>query len=575
MKSCFWHLVFLLFFLSSETFGQSIQQLERFEEEVQETYRKVYQASVKLFEADSVRGGSGRFVGSGVVVSAEGLILTVAHVNKPGVRYRIVFPNGREAIGRGLGEIGSLDAAMMQIEDEGSFPFAPIGRSANLQVGQPCISLGYAAGLKSDDPALRLGFVVRVAGGDREEGRGRRNNNRLQTTCLMEPGDSGGPVFDLEGHVIGLRSSINQPLDANFEVPADIYLQYWDVLHQTGEHTLSTVTAQSLAAVQPAMPTFSYIPYSDTTSFVLKQAERLPFSTLTLTSRIGDTIVHAVGTLIDMKELIPKKARRGKTFLLSKSSIVGDTPTVLISGKKQLTGKVVARDDARDLVLLEVKTNIKKGHIDLALSVDSVLYGQVGAFIYSILPDNNYRVSVVGAKPYSIAGISRSAYLGAALEQRNDGLYLSMVQDHSPAKLSGLQVGQRILSIDGVVPTSPHDFVRLIQRKKPWDTLHVESMQDDEQVVKDIVLANRPLIEGPHIAERFDGGKSIVRDGFTHVFPHDGRIRPEECGSPVVDRSGRFYGLNIARVSRTGALVTPAEEIRSFLKEGIKSSNGR
>src|SRR5690606_9041564 len=131
-----------------------------YEQEVKQTYSDVVGAVLKLYNYQDSTGNR-RFTGSAVVVSPDGLVLTVAYVNVPGRVFLGRFQDGREVKVRGLDEINSLDAGMMRIEDEGDYPFVPLGRSANLQHGQPNISLGYAGSLDQNFPALRLGFVVK------------------------------------------------------------------------------------------------------------------------------------------------------------------------------------------------------------------------------------------------------------------------------------------------------------------------------------------------------------------------------------------------------------------------------
>jgi len=81
------------------------------------------------------------------------------------------------------------------------------------------------------------------------------------------------------------------------------------------------------------------------------------------------------------------------------------------------------------------------------------------------------------------------------------------------------------------------------------------------------VLTNRPRAPNEHAAERFAGGKSSILDGFDRVFSQDGIVRPEECGGPVFDAKGKFYGINIARFSRTTTLVLPADVIKNVLQQ--------
>ena len=69
-----------------------------------------------------------------------------------------------------------------------------------------------------------------------------------------------------------------------------------------------------------------------------------------------------------------------------------------------------------------------------------------------------------------------------------------------------------------------------------------------------------------HIVFRFTDGRSERADGFEHVLVHDGRLKPAECGGPLYDTDGRFYGINIARFSRTSTLAIPAILISKFVE---------
>lgn len=533
----------------------------RFENRVRDAYAKTYHATVKLTRIDSL--GNESASGSGVVVTADGLILTVAHVNDPGGLFRVLFPDGRTFTARGLGSIQSFDAGMMRIQEEGAYPFAPLGRSANLKQGEPCIALGYAGGLRIDQPALRLGFVV---SGDKPSQSPQRR--RVQTTCLMEPGDSGGPVFDLDGRLIGLRTTINGPLDYNFEVPVDVFLEYWDFLLSGRSQQRPPADARSSVPEPPALnPDNSFVVFSDTTSVLIAHGALLPEESYTVTSKQGDTTVYATCTPLRADALLTRKEMRKKSCLLGKSSIVGADPIVRVPGGSPVKAQVVYRDTARDLVLLEIPVRITRGLIDVSAGVERPERSQVGTFLYSVLPDRGIRMSVAGSVPFAIENRSRGAYLGVALGSDDDGIFFALVAEGSPAQSAGIETGQRLVSIDGIRPASTGEFTDIIKKKRVGDTALLEYMGGDSLMSGQVTLSRYPVVSGTHTAERFEGGKSIIRDGFGCVFTHDARIRPEECGSPVVDSEGRLYGINIARISRTATLVMPVIEIKAFLDD--------
>ncbi|MDB4694962.1 trypsin-like peptidase domain-containing protein [bacterium] len=169
----------------------------------------------------AIRGSRSAF--SGVIVSADGHVLSAGHAVKPGSRYQVILPDGRRFRARGKGSNPKADCALVQITEKISdLPFVQIGESSNLVANQPCIGISFPGGQGTrEQPAVRFGRIVRSA----------RPGGMLQSTALMEPGDSGGALFDLHGRVIGIHSRIGRSMNQNFEVPIDVYKKYWNELN--------------------------------------------------------------------------------------------------------------------------------------------------------------------------------------------------------------------------------------------------------------------------------------------------------------------------------------------------------
>lgn len=168
---------------------------------------------------------------SGVIVSPQGHVLSAAHAVTPGATYRLTLPDGRRFRGVGKGSNNRADCALIMITDaDDDLPFAPMGDSSSLVTNQPCIGVSFPGGQKSGtEPIARFGRVVRNS----------QSRGMLQSSALMEPGDSGGPLFDLNGYVIGIHSRIGRPMDRNYEVPVDIYRRFWNELNREQEFTQS------------------------------------------------------------------------------------------------------------------------------------------------------------------------------------------------------------------------------------------------------------------------------------------------------------------------------------------------
>lgn len=179
-----------------------------------------------------VRMGFGEAAGSGVIVSDDGLVLTAAHViagergakdYTPGRDVIFVLADGKTAKGKTLGINERVDSGMVRITDKGpnngKWPFRPIGKSSEVKKGQWVVSLGHPGGPKlGRPPVARLGRV--------------ENNLKelIRTNCTLVGGDSGGPLFDLDGNVIGIHSRIGLTLSQNIHVPTELFLRDWDAL---------------------------------------------------------------------------------------------------------------------------------------------------------------------------------------------------------------------------------------------------------------------------------------------------------------------------------------------------------
>jgi serine protease Do len=158
--------------------------------------------------------------GSGVIVSADGLVLTAAHVST-GVNRKVtvILEDGTRLKARTLGLVAGTDAAMLRITDDGKYPFVEIDSENSTRLGDWVFALGHSGGFdKERGSVVRLGRVVRIA------------NSTLQSDCILIGGDSGGPLFDLTGKLAGIHSRVGQQLQVNMHVPMSRFLENWDGL---------------------------------------------------------------------------------------------------------------------------------------------------------------------------------------------------------------------------------------------------------------------------------------------------------------------------------------------------------
>ncbi len=158
--------------------------------------------------------------GSGVIVSPDGLVMSVAHVggraNRP---VTFTFPDGRRVRGVTLGNDREADAALMKITDKGPWPFVPLASPDDVTPGQWCIAMSYPVSFaRRRAPVVRLGRVLRST------------PVSVVTDCVIMGGDSGGALLDLDGRVIGISSRCNDSVRFNLHVPTSRFRLNWDRL---------------------------------------------------------------------------------------------------------------------------------------------------------------------------------------------------------------------------------------------------------------------------------------------------------------------------------------------------------
>lgn len=189
-------------------------ELAALQEKVRQVAARTMPATVSLMSAQT--GSSG----SGVVVAKDGLILTAAHVVQGAESMLVIFPDGKEAEGRVLGANYSKDIAMVRLPADRPWPFVPMGQSKSLNAGDWVVALGHSAGFDAArTPPVRFGRVV-----------SRGPGNFITTDCTLIGGDSGGPLFDVNGKLVAIHSSIGESLSNNNHAGIDGFREDWDRL---------------------------------------------------------------------------------------------------------------------------------------------------------------------------------------------------------------------------------------------------------------------------------------------------------------------------------------------------------
>ena len=269
------------------TAPETVAELKSLQDTVKGLVAKVTPATVAVLlgEFDPEKSGPQSVgAGSGVIVSEDGLVLTAAHVIEPPsfgfgglsprrggeiTTVRLLLPGDIEVkgkiLGRNPGE--SFDSGMVRITDpvpknaswpgakEGKWPFVPIGDSTKLAKGQWVVALGHPGGPKPERRApVRLGQML---------GYDKRLPSLMVTDCTLVGGDSGGPLFDLTGKLVGIHSRIGDTIDDNIHTPTKLFQDEWkrlvrgDVIGRGEPRAILGVTLNREGKMEPVVEQLS------------------------------------------------------------------------------------------------------------------------------------------------------------------------------------------------------------------------------------------------------------------------------------------------------------------------------
>jgi S1-C subfamily serine protease len=464
----------------------------------------------------------------------------------------------------------------------------------------------------------------------------------FQTTALMEPGDSGGPLFDLQGRVIGIHSRIGTNMKRNYEVPVNTFKKFWNELNREQMFTQSgppvpklgfigngrsddtgidgrqvvagtladkfglkaddiiksvykkeTLTIRELrkaliaardqaaneitvqvvrdeedidlkvefdvereAAPEVALPQYEDKTFAEPKA--ISQLANLPVEFADLESRLDDVCVDIRSELSDGEELeIVGTLIKGTPFLISKNSMVAQEPETKLDGK-QVELEVVARDSENDLVLLK-KEEVNSVGVELSEASERP---RVGSFLLTPDANGDGLVSIISTKSFRSRKQQSRGFLDVMPVNYADrgGAQLQQVNKNGAADKAGLKVGDVVTQVDDTPIRTHMELRRFLGTVDPNNTIAVKVKRGDEELEKFIRLGAYPSMTR-HAADMMN--KSGRRDGFRKVIPHDADLDPKNCGSPIFDLEGNFFGLNIARNSRVRSYAIP----RSIIKE--------
>jgi serine protease Do len=232
----------------AQELGSDSDPLSRFSDSLSSLARKISPAVVEIFTSSYTPDGdddsttsfvSQQVIGSGVILSSDGYIVTNAHVIKGAKRIRIVLnpqdsysapevlkDNGTRYDATVVGAHEETDLAILKIEAK-DLPTIPFADYSQLRQGQIVIAVGNPVGMKN---SVSIGIVSSVA----RESSGGKPVALIQTDAALNPGSSGGALVDTSGRLVGIPCEVMTGERLGFAIPSDVVKVVYEQIREHG-----------------------------------------------------------------------------------------------------------------------------------------------------------------------------------------------------------------------------------------------------------------------------------------------------------------------------------------------------
>jgi serine protease Do len=245
----------------------------------------------RFFGESQPRDNSQRSLGSGILISKDGEILTSYHVVKNADAIKVKLTDQSEYEARLVGKDDRTDLALIKIRKTSvALPFARLGTSSQLDVGDWVMAIGNPFGLEHTVTAGIVSAKGRVIGAGPYD-------NFIQTDASINPGNSGGPLINAVGEVVGVNSAIFSQSGGNvgigFAIPIDMAKKIADQLRKSGKVVRGWLGIRA-QAVSPQVASSSGLShFAGEIQTVTEVTENSPAAEAGI--RVGDVIVEFNG----------------------------------------------------------------------------------------------------------------------------------------------------------------------------------------------------------------------------------------------------------------------------------------
>jgi serine protease Do len=352
-------------------------------------------------------------LGSGVIVSPDGYILTNFHVVGHADEIHVRLLDKREFTAKVIGKDSKTDLALIKIDTKQPLPVATLGDSNQAQVGDWVIAIGSPFGFTSTVTSGIISAKGRALGGNYDD--------FIQTDASINPGNSGGPLFDTSGRVIGINTAIYSSTGSNagigFAIPIDLAKQVMEQLKSRGRVVRGWLGVE-IQEVTPDLAQSFNLPKPEG-ALVANVEKDSPAGKAGI--QRGDIIVEFNGTPLQDEHQLPE--------LVAQTPIGSSAQVVVIRNGKRIT--------------LKTKVGELKEE-QLASAKGEEPGSNWGLQVQSITPDIEKELNLSSTKGVVVRG----------------------VQPDSPASDAGIQQGDVVLEVNHTKVNSVDDFLSAAKMAK-------------------------------------------------------------------------------------------------------------
>ena len=565
-------------------------EMKTLQEQILNTVPAVLPSVVAITTPDSDPSARTRYqsnYGSGVIITADGIVLSQWHVShwkksesggettqasrasfSAGDQTTVILHDGRKCRAELLGANRSHDISLLRLLEPGPFHHVPIDVTTSIQIGDWLLKFGHPLGYRNGRSApVRLGRVISGTG------------DIFGTDCMWAGGDSGGPYFSLNGQLLGImRDAPLQEVmgpDVNFVKRTNGN----DLMRVTGGKLIHSLLDAMIrgeiaddelrerARVDHELatsPRLQAADYSQGSRTLAQYQSSIESNRTSVVEVLSAGVVVSLGTIVDREGVV-----------ITKASELPDKPTCRLAGGKVVPAQVVEIDAIFDLAILLVPAmdlmpvnwadefNHPAGTIVAALGPTGL---PLAVGVVSVQRrDLNLPRCAVSVEPSNSAAGHPGIY-GDFQPISGYSLYAAFGQPRPTAFRirhafglawsAGVRPEDMLCAINGCCIQSERDIMEAIAQKRVGDVVPIRLERDRTVIDLQLPLGTDTGFE-----------RSDRRDDFPTVIECAVPFYSYECGGPVVDLSGRTIGVTIAKLGPHGGMIIPGDYVLELLRK--------